>query len=80
MISSLALINATINQLESKVLLIAIFLPEIISCLQTFNTVASKEIVGDTCVTSLIVFSTTINQLESKASLITTYLFLFTNL
>ena len=64
-VSSLTVINATINQLESKVLYINNnLLPEAICCcLQTFNVVASEEIVGETCVPSLIVSNTNYYQL-----------------
>ena len=67
-IPSLIVINNTINQLETNILL-SYLLPEAICCcLQTCNVAASEDIV----VPSLIVINSTINQLESKVSLITT--------
>ena len=60
-ITSLTVINATIKELESKVLLITIYCLRLFCCLQTCNVVASEEIEGDTCVPSLIVTSTIYN-------------------
>ena len=63
-VSSLIIIETTINQLEKNVSLNNNLLPEVICyCLQTCNVVASDLMVGGTCVPSLIVIGTTINQL-----------------
>ena len=62
-------INATINKLESKVLLMTTYCLRLFVVLQALNVVASEIMVGDTCDTcipSIIVNNTTINQLETN--------------
>ena len=68
-VSSLTVINAIINKLESKVLLMTTYCLRLFVVLQALNVVASEIMVGDTCDTcipSKIVNNTTINQLETN--------------
>ena len=75
-VSSLTVINAAINQLETNITNYS----NNIYCLRLFvvvykhvyNVAALGKIVGERCVSSLIVINSTINKSVSKVSLITT--------
>ena len=62
-VPSLIVIGTAINQLETKVSLKTILMPEAICCcLQTCNVLESKVMVANTCILSLVVIGTTVNQ------------------
>ena len=62
-IPSLIVINTTINQSETNIIISnSNLLPEVICrCLKTCNVLVAEVIMGDTCIPSLII-DTTVNQ------------------